>query len=495
MTLASRPPGHDRGVKNPPRKLSSSGPWSAARVAIALQGVLLFACGAHPGPARAAPPASPDVKPPGARPRVVVVSIDGMMPETYLAPDAHGLQVPTLRQLARRGAVARVNSVFPSVTYPAHTTLVTGVPPRVHGITTNRPPDALDKNQAGWRWYAEDIAAPTLWQAVAAQGRQVGLIEWPVTMGAQVSFLVPEYWRAGTGDDQKLLRAISTPGLLAAVERDHPDLWSHLTPPNVADAAQFAIASYLLAHEDPDLLLLHVWRTDDMEHDHGPWSPQAKAAFEQVDRHLGELLAQLERSPRWPATTLVVVSDHGFASSDREIRLNVLFQRKALVTLRDEDRAVVSARVAVSANGGLAFVYAADAEAAAIAEREVRALGPSIGRVYSRAEVVALGGDSSLAFAVTAAPGHQFGDRRTGEVVVEAPGRGTHGYPPADPAMRASFLAVGPGVPPGDLGVIDMTSIAPTLAAWVQAPLPTAMAPPLSLVREQAPSGPKGSGR
>jgi predicted AlkP superfamily pyrophosphatase or phosphodiesterase len=92
-----------------------------------------------------------------ARPaRVVLISVDGLMPEAYTAPDAHGLKVPTLRRMAAAGAWAqRVESVFPTVTYPAHTSLVTGAPPGVHGITTNRPPDPLDKNQGGWRWYAE----------------------------------------------------------------------------------------------------------------------------------------------------------------------------------------------------------------------------------------------------------------------------------------------------------------------------------------------------
>jgi predicted AlkP superfamily pyrophosphatase or phosphodiesterase len=80
----------------------------------------------------------------------VLVSIDGLIPETYLDPDRLGLRVPPLRALHARGAFARgVESVFPSVTYPAHTTMVTGVTPRVHGITSNRPPDPLAKNHDG----------------------------------------------------------------------------------------------------------------------------------------------------------------------------------------------------------------------------------------------------------------------------------------------------------------------------------------------------------
>src|SRR5262245_51522758 len=227
-----------------------------------------------------------------------MVSIDGLMPDAYVHPDAHGLAVPTLRALVRRGMYATaVESVFPTVTYPAHTTLVTGVPPQVHKIVTNKPADPLDKNFAGWRWYTEDIAAPTLWRAAVDQHLAVALVTWPVTIGAVVAWLVPEYWRAGGPDDQKLLRALSTPGLLDRVAHDHPTLWQELTPPDVHDEAQFAIATYLVTHEHPDLVMVHAWGLDDAQHDHGPWSPQAKAAIENADKLLGRLVATLEAQP------------------------------------------------------------------------------------------------------------------------------------------------------------------------------------------------------
>src|SRR5215470_10588500 len=121
--------------------------------------------------------------------RVVVVSIDGLMPDAYVHPDAHGLAVPTLRKLVARGMYATgVEGVFPTVTYPSHTTMATGVPPGVHGIVTNKPADPLDTNMGGWRWYSEDIKVQTLWDAVEAQHRKAALVVWPVAVGAKASF-------------------------------------------------------------------------------------------------------------------------------------------------------------------------------------------------------------------------------------------------------------------------------------------------------------------
>jgi predicted AlkP superfamily pyrophosphatase or phosphodiesterase len=399
--------------------------------------------------------------------RVVVISIDGLMPDAYLSPDAHGLAVPTLRALVAGGASGRVRGVMPTVTYPSHTTLVTGVPPSVHGITTNKPLDVLGKNFDGWRWYAEDIAVPTIYGALEAEHRKAALVVWPVTVGAHASVVVPEYWRAGGPDDQKLLRALSTPGVLDEVARAYPDLWKALTPPDIKNASQLAIARHVLATRHPELLMVHVFETDDAQHEHGPWSAEAIAAIEAADRELATLLADLKRAPEWPNTILVVVSDHGFAPIAHEIRLPALFAAHKLV--RDD-----SADVGVIASGGTAFVYVLDSRRAGDVDAAVRELGDRVARRIGHDELVAMGGDPKASFALVAAPGYGFSDKRVGDVVVETAPRGTHGWPPDDPAMAASFVAFGPAVPHVALGSIDMLDIAPTLACWLRVPLPSA---------------------
>jgi predicted AlkP superfamily pyrophosphatase or phosphodiesterase len=410
---------------------------------------------------------SDDTPKPEQGERVVVVSIDGMMPETYLEPDLLGLKIPTLRSIVARGVHARaVEPVFPTVTYPSHTTIVTGAQPGVHGIVTNRPRDPLQKNYDGWRWYTEEIAVPTLWSAVEAQGRAAALVTWPVTVGAPVTFVVPEYWRSGTPDDQKLLRSVSTPGLLDKVALAYPDLWKLLVPPDIRDRAQFEIAKYLVTQENPDLVLVHVWETDDAQHNHGPRSQESRESFEHVDQLLGELLAALESSPDWSRTTLVVLSDHGFAPMEREIRLNALFRERGLVQVDAEGKAT-SAKVAAIENGGTAYVYVLDPTAQAEVMAAIESISPAIAKIYSREEIAAAGGDPQVSFAVGAAPGYAFHDRTTSPAVVDRPGRGHHGFPPSDPAMAASFLAIGPRLPHRDLGTIRMIDIGPTIAGWL----------------------------
>ncbi len=94
-------------------------------------------------------------------------------------------------------------------------------------------------------------------------------------------------------------------------------------------------------------------------------------------------------------------------------------------------------------------------------------------RTIDHDELVKLGGDGQAAFALVAAPTYQFSDKRTGELVVETPHRGTHGWPPDDPAMAASFIAFGPDVPHTALGTIDTLDFAPTFARWLGVSLAT----------------------
>ena len=404
------------------------------------------------------------------------------MPDVFLDPDAYGMKVPTLRKLVAGGAAARVHGVMPSVTYPSHTTMVTGVPPGVHGIVTNKPLDPLYKNLDGWRWYAEDIAVPTIYGAMEAQHRSVALVTWPVTVGAHASIVIPEYWRAGGPDDQKLLRALSTPGVLDEVARAYPELWKFLVPPDIQDRSQFAIVRYLIANRHPELVMAHVFQLDDSQHDHGPWSVEAKATIEMIDHELGLLIADLEASPDWPHTTFLLVSDHGFAPIDHEIRLPALFAAHHLIRA-DADGKPTEADVAVIASGGTAMVYVLDPKRRADVDAAVRELGDHVVRRIDHDELVKLGSDPAASFALVAAPGHSFSDKHTGDVITTTPTRGTHGWPPDEPAMAASLIAFGPGIPHASLGTVEMVDIAPTLARWLDVPLPTATGSPISALK------------
>jgi predicted AlkP superfamily pyrophosphatase or phosphodiesterase len=105
---------------------------------------------------------------------VIMISIDGMVPDYYTAPERVGLRAPNLALLKNGGAYAEgVEGIYPTVTYPLHTTLVTGVRPAIHGIVQNRIFEApTDPQTRSWYWYASALKAETLW----GLARKAGLV-------------------------------------------------------------------------------------------------------------------------------------------------------------------------------------------------------------------------------------------------------------------------------------------------------------------------------
>src|SRR5271156_7114540 len=152
-------------------------------------------------------------QPPDAQRYAIIISIDGLMPASYTEADAHGLKIPAMRELMAAGAWSPgVRDVLPAVTYPAHTTMATGVSPARHGIVSNTVFDPLGQRDGEWYWYEPELRAPTLWQLARARGLRTSLIAWPVTMGAAGDAGMPEFWRGRGIDGAQLMRAISTPG-------------------------------------------------------------------------------------------------------------------------------------------------------------------------------------------------------------------------------------------------------------------------------------------
>jgi predicted AlkP superfamily pyrophosphatase or phosphodiesterase len=444
--------------------------------------LVLAACGS-PTPSTSAPTSS------AARryDHVVVISIDGLLPATYTEPDAHDLRVPTLRALAAGGARSPgVHGVLPTVTYPSHTTMVTGVRPAAHGITTNTAFDPMLKNYGGWRWYVADIRVPTLWDAARAAGLRTAAVNWPVTVGAGIDLLVPEYWRAYNPEDTKLVRALSTPGLPEEIEHANPGLWQRYQPWEPPDDAVTDVAVHLIATHRPNLLLVHLWAVDTAQHNHGLGSAEAKAAIEHADAQVARLLDALHTAGLADRAAVVVVSDHGFAPTPRRMRPGVVLRELGQVEL-DEAGRVTAWRAAPATDGGNAYLYAADSNDEATRRRVHAAFAALAGapdsgilRLLPADAIRASGGDPDAFLALEAAADYAFEPGYTGPVTYPTTGAVAHHGFAADRAdMKSSLILSGRDIAPGVLEEVRLIDLAPTLAAWLGLPLADAEGTPL----------------
>jgi predicted AlkP superfamily pyrophosphatase or phosphodiesterase len=422
------------------------------------------------------------------KPLLLLISIDGLKPEAVLQAEQHGLTLPNLRAFLADGVYATgVRGVLPTLTYPSHMTLLTGASPAKHGIYANTTFDPLDRNERGWYWYREDVRVPTLWDAAAAAHLTTANVYWPTSVAANITYNLPQIWRAGTDDDLKLQRALSTPGLESELSAGLGRYPGGMEETVAEDEIRARFAIRLLETRHPDFMTVYLTGLDTEQHKSGPFSAEANRVLERLDAVVGALRAAAERAAPH-AATICIVSDHGFARIAHDVNLYSAFLADGLFTI-DQAHKIASWKAMPWPAGGSAAVLLKDPDdraiheqTAALLEKLARDPANGIERIWTHDQIVAARGFPDAAFLVAFKVGYELGFGFSGPLVGPPTNLGMHGYPPGYPEMRSTFLLVGPTIPRGlSVGEIDMRQIAPTLARILDAPLPDAELPALSL--------------
>ncbi|CAD0340757.1 ectonucleotide pyrophosphatase/phosphodiesterase [Xanthomonas hortorum] len=339
---------------------------------------------------------------------LLLISIDGLRADML----DRGI-TPNLSQLAHDGVRARwMTPSYPSLTFPNHYTLVTGLRPDHHGIVHNSMRDPV----LGSFWLSKPEA--------------VGDARWwggePIWVGAENNGLHAATW--------------SWPGSEAAIAGVRPTRWRHYEEGTGLDARVDEVLGWLDASGAATnrLVTLYFEHVDEAGHDHGPESREYADSVRAVDGAIGRLLAGMQRDGTRSRTNIIVVSDHGMAEVPPGHALSV------------EDLAPPTI-------------------ATAITEGQVISFDPVPGQ-QARAEATLLGAHAQYdCWRKAALPARwQYGTHpRIPPIVCQmhegwdalfpdklakrVPGqlRGSHGFDPALPSMRAVFLAQGPDLAQG----------------------------------------------
>lgn len=421
--------------------------------------------------------------------RALVISIDGLDARYLQRRDEYGLRIPTLRRLMAEGASSlKVRVVYPSVTYPVHTTIVTGAYPARHGIVGNELFIPLGEPQCGeWHWFARDIQAETLWDAAGRRGLSTGIVSWPVASGAG-DYNVPEIKKidGSLRDSLALMMAHARPrGIIDEVAARDPQLYAQVNR-DEHDDMRTRFAEYIVAEKRPRLMFVHLFDLDHFQHDYGPFTTEAFGILEKLDAYVARILAAATRAGTLSETAIFIVSDHGFAPISRLIHPGVLLRRAGLLSVeekmdapeeRDARLCVTEWRALPSITGGSCAIILRDAEDRETFERARAAFdglrdkgadghvepGVEPLRILEADEARARGADSRAAFFLEAADGYAFGANYAGDAVTASVQLGQHGYLPS--RYFTSFIASGAGVNRrGDLGEMRIIDIGPTIA-------------------------------
>lgn len=407
---------------------------------------------------------------------VVVISVDGLIPDYYLRPAKYGLKIPTIQNMCREGSlVEAMETVYPSLTYPSHTTLVTGVRPAWHGIYSNlawHSPDQKQQNQ-DWNWFAHEIRTPTLWTEARKKGLTTAAVGWPVTVGAEIDYQIPEYWKGPFDTSLQIGLENTTPNIKQKLMAELPHV-----PEGFNDELRTQAAEIIIRDHKPNLMLLHLIELDNAHHKKGTYTKEAIAATERIDAHIARIVKAIRDAGIYERTTFIIVSDHGFLRAERMFHPGVLLAKAKFLTVKDE--VITDWRSYNYGGGGSTAIILKDPKDSATAEAVLKLFEEysrrprsPIYRIVKRDELDKLGANPQAAFFLEAAAGYAFGYKFTGSEITTNSDKACHGHLPSRSELYAGFIASGFGIRKGVREpFMKNLDVAPTVAALLGFEIP-----------------------
>ena len=388
------------------------------RTSLALLGASLLAACASTGPAPSVATATT------APPTVLLLSIDGLRAD--MVERGHS---PNLARLAREGVRSvGMSPSYPSLTFPNHYTLVTGLRPDHHGIIHNsmRAEDLgdfrLDNRDA--------VTNPAWWGGE------------PIWVGVEKAGYKSATW--------------SWPGSEAAIQGVHASQWHAYDESVPLPERMHLVLSWLQGAPDghkPRLVAAYMEQVDKAGHTYGPDSPEYANALQQVDAAIGQLLDGMRRDGLLDQTNVIVVSDHGMATvPDGQV-------------IATED--MVAPEIARDVSVGQSVGFAPQPGREREAEKALLGAHPHYDcwkkdRLPARWHY-----GSHPRIPPIVCQMHEGWDALTRKSIARRPpgSRGSHGYDPALPSMQAVFVARGPSFRQGVLlPRFDNVDVYPLLA-------------------------------
>lgn len=420
--------------------------------------------------------------------KLIILSHDAMVREDvdYLQ------QTEPFRTLTADGAqVTHLRTIYPTVTYPAHTSIITGTYPEKHGVVSNEI-TAVGRMGSPWRWFRDANHMPSLFTAAKAAGLSTASVYWPVTGNdPDIDYLVNEYWAQGPDDtlEAALRRSGTSDDVFTRAVAPHMELTHGEGKPRHPYCDQFVIdiACSMIEEFRPDVLAIHPANVDNARHGNGLFNDAVIASLDNVARWTQQIIDATKRAGVFEQTDLVVLSDHGQLDVTRVCNPNVALAEHGLIRT-DEDGNYLDSDAFCQSNAMSSYVYLKNPSNIALVDRvgdlleEMRASGEyGISRVFSREEAAEeehLYGGFSFVLETdgTTTFGNSWNRPICTSLIREdyRSGRATHGYHP-DKGPQPVFIGYGPSFRKG--AVLERRPIvdcAPTFAKLLGLEMPWA---------------------
>lgn len=412
---------------------------------------------------------------------VVLISIDGFPASQWRDPS---VPLPVLRQLAAAGASADAMTISnPAITWPCHTTLVTGVSPQKHGVLFNgllvRQGSDKPPKLEPWVDRSRLVFAPTVYDAAYKAGLTTAESDWvAITRPGTITWSFAEL----PDINSTVVKDMIADGVVTAEDIKFMQPGPTRRKVLWLDSMWTKATCYMITRYKPNLVMHHTLNTDSTHHRYGPMSDPGNTALSLADRMVNDVLNAVDQAGLRAKTTVIVTTDHGFKKVANYAYPNVVLKQAGLI--KAAGPTVTQCDAYTMSQGGIAFVYIlnparkaellpklkelfakADGVARVIDAREAHALGmPTPEDNQGMGELI-LYPKAGYAFSAAIA-----GDATTGPTVNYG---GTHGYNNADPELDGIFIASGAGIKKGArLNRVRNVDVAPTIARLLGVDLP-----------------------
>lgn len=399
------------------------------------------------------------------------------------------LDVPLLKELPHfkkfietSASCTNVETIYPSVTYPCHATIVTGNLPNRHGIVNNTfvQPGLTSPD---WYWHRKHIKGTTLFDEAKKAGMKTAALLWPVTAKAEIDYNLPEIFANRAWHHQipvSLMNGSSFYQLKMNARFGH--IRNGLSQPELDDFVLEA-AVETIKEKKPGLMLIHFVDLDSQRHMYGFSSQEAHEAIHRHDQRLGRILGALREAGISDESTIAVLGDHSALDESKVIKLNVLLAEKGLIQLKPTGK-VASWRAYCKSCDGSAYLYLLnqeDDEAKNILTEMLAELlaeeSSGIEYAITGLEASAKGADGRAFRMLEARRGYYFNDGLSGDFVEDVTEedavtkkytRACHGYSPEKEDYQTVFFISGKGIRPGvSLPAMHLADEGPTFARLI----------------------------
>jgi len=395
--------------------------------------------------------------------KILVLSFDALGGEDF----EYMKEKPEFKEFFDQAAICtNVSSIYPSVTYACHTSIVTGKYPKNHGVIANTLLQPKRVNAPDWYWQRKYIKSDTIFDAAIRSGMTVGAFLWPVTGRSKIHYLLPEIFPNRIWDNQMVAALRNgTPSFILGIFKRYRHLLNGIHQPHLDDFVTQSVI-YTLKAKAPDMMLIHFTDLDSARHNHGVRAKEAYKAIDRLGDRFARIMATLKEENLFDSTTVVILGDHFQLDYHTKVPLNNRLADAGW--LKFNDGKVMDWKALVKSNGGSAYVYVKDGNVDRVGLRafldELKGRPENgIERILTGKEAGIEGADPKCAFMLEAKVGYVFTDFLGGG---EKGKRADHGYHPIWKNNYATFYAMaGVGVKQGaKVDQMSLVDIAPTWA-------------------------------